>query len=334
MSSEKKIIDDLLELYILSNSEKDLLRYELDRNNAIMAIRMLLWLRDFKNIFKKKLKDVLKPPPKVRYDESDEITFLSEKNKQRTIVPENIYVHIHAFYLEYLQEIIDYLNNISFDYDCYITTDSENKKRVIQYYAEKYLYAKNKYIIATPNRGRDIGPWLVECKEINRKYQLACHVHTKKSIHLPAMGNRWRRYLMDNLLGSPSYVESIVSLFKEEQRLGLVFPPFYSEVASSKKWKGNKLSVLELLKRCGVNLKLPPKPDFSAGTMLWYRPEALAPLFDADMKYSDFEDEKGQLEGTLMHAVERSLVYIAQSHGYKIKKILAESERERKSIYS
>jgi len=88
------------------------------------------------------------------------------------------------------------------------------------------------------------------------------------------------------------------------------------------------------LKRCGINMKLPPKPDFSAGTMLWYRTEALAPLFDVDMEYSDFEDENGQFEGTLMHAVERSLVYIARSQGYIIKKILAESELEKKITYS
>lgn len=333
MSDTNTLIDDLLELYIQSSSERDSLRCELNRQNSISIIRIIIWIRDIINVLKDKFTTLLHNHPDVRYDESEKFVFLSENRERENPVSEDIYVHVHVFYLEFLHEIIDYLNNIPFDYDCYITTDSEQKRRIIENYFEGFLQAKNIHYTTTPNRGRDIGPWLVECKKINNKYQLACHIHTKKSILFLERGIRWRRYLMDNLLGSPDHVKSIISLFEEDQHLGLVFPPFYSEVTIGKKWRGNKSSVVKLLKRCDIEMRLPQTPDFSAGTMLWYRTEALAPLFNTEMEYSDFEDEKGQLEGTLMHAVERALVYVAQSRGYTIKKILAESELEKKIVY-
>ena len=38
--------------------------------------------------------------------------------------------------------------------------------------------------------------------------------------------------------------------------------------------------------------------------------------FDAELSYSEFESEVGQLDGTLAHAFERLFVYIAEDNGY------------------
>ena len=52
------------------------------------------------------------------------------------------------------------------------------------------------------------------------------------------------------------------------------------------------------------------------GTMFWYRPEALKPLFDLNLTEQDFPEEPLPVDGTIAHAIERLPVYIAWSQGY------------------
>lgn len=50
--------------------------------------------------------------------------------------------------------------------------------------------------------------------------------------------------------------------------------------------------------------------QFAGGTMFWVRPEVLKPLYDLKIKLQDFDEEAGQIDGTLAHALERILGYI------------------------
>ena len=52
--------------------------------------------------------------------------------------------------------------------------------------------------------------------------------------------------------------------------------------------------------------KLDKYPYFG-GTMFWCRMDYLDPLLDLFLMPSDFESEKGQIDGTMAHAVERIL---------------------------
>ena len=52
------------------------------------------------------------------------------------------------------------------------------------------------------------------------------------------------------------------------------------------------------------------------GTMFWFRPKALKPLFDKDWDYKDFPPEPNKIDGTLLHAVERVYPFAAQQAGY------------------
>ena len=50
--------------------------------------------------------------------------------------------------------------------------------------------------------------------------------------------------------------------------------------------------------------------------MFWARVKAIEPLLKLGMKTSDFEEETGQIDGTLAHSIERSLCFIAEKEGY------------------
>jgi lipopolysaccharide biosynthesis protein len=65
-----------------------------------------------------------------------------------------------------------------------------------------------------------------------------------------------------------------------------------------------------------------PEPEDNSKTavsMCWYRPDALAALFEHGFDYPDFEPESGQICVALMHLVERSLVYVAGDAGFSFR---------------
>ena len=51
--------------------------------------------------------------------------------------------------------------------------------------------------------------------------------------------------------------------------------------------------------------------------MFWAKTDALKKLFEHGWKYEDFPEEPLPIDGTISHAIERVLGYVAQDAGYK-----------------
>lgn len=47
--------------------------------------------------------------------------------------------------------------------------------------------------------------------------------------------------------------------------------------------------------------------------MFWCRTDALRKLLELDLQFSDFDDEAGQIDGTLAHAMERAFLYAVEA---------------------
>jgi hypothetical protein len=56
--------------------------------------------------------------------------------------------------------------------------------------------------------------------------------------------------------------------------------------------------------------------------MFWGRSAAIKKLLDLDLQFSDFPGEAGQIDGTLAHAIERSILMIAEASGYEWLKVV------------
>ena len=56
--------------------------------------------------------------------------------------------------------------------------------------------------------------------------------------------------------------------------------------------------------------------QFPSGSMFWARTKALKRLYLLNLQYKDYPYERGQLDGTLAHAIERLLFFICEISGY------------------
>jgi len=229
----------------------------------------------------------------------------------------------HMFYIEMLDEFHRYFFNIPFPFDLFITTDSQEKKSRIDNRFSRWEKGKIEVRIV-PNRGRDIAPTLITCRDVCGNYEFFLHVHTKKSPHHPLLRG-WRSYLLETLLGSEQIVESIFESFKVDPKLGMIAPQHFAAVRPAIGWGWNFKSAQKLARRMGVNISPDGRMDFPSGSMFWARSAALKPLLDCNLSLDEFPSEPSQLDGTMGHVIERLFFFSCERAGYRWIKILQPS---------
>ncbi len=226
-----------------------------------------------------------------------------------------IAVHAHLYFLETMEELICELNQIPFRFDCYVSTDTVEKKTQIENAFAARCNAKCVSAACYPNRGRDVAPLLMQMAPVIDQYDYLLHVHGKKST-IEALGSAWRKYLMRNLLGHPDYVRGIIAAFENDVRLGIVFPETFP-LLNLEPVRADEQAVCErLLESCGYSPLLFSAPAYPAGNMFWARTKAVRRLFHIGLTVEDFPTEKGLITATLAHHIERIWVDLAANEGY------------------
>lgn len=228
-------------------------------------------------------------------------------------------VHLHVFYTDLLQEFIDAFSQFSFAYDLLITTDLEEKRGEIEaILADNQLSAK---IFVTGNIGRDVLPML-KLKEQLEQYEYVGHFHTKKSKEADFWaGESWRKELVEMLILPAN---NILANFEEKEDLGLVIadiPTFfrYNKIVDAY----NENQIAPVMNDLWQRMNLTKAIDFNAlhtfvmsyGTYVWFKYDALKPLFDLDLTDKDVPAEPLP-QNSILHAIERLLVYIAWDRNY------------------
>ncbi len=171
----------------------------------------------------------------------------------------------------------------------------------------------------TPNRGRDIGPLLTRFAQDLRSYDVVGHLHGKRSLALTSvglgteLGAQWHEFLLQHLLGDRvPMMDQILGRFAQDPALGLMFP----EDPNLTGWSLDREIALDLAARIDPALEVPRFIDFPVGTMFWARPQALRPLFDLGLDWSDYPEEPLPIDGTMLHALERLLPVVCRHAGY------------------
>lgn len=238
---------------------------------------------------------------------------------------DKIGIFMHLYYLEDLDYYLSFLKRIPAGIHSYISVSGMEIKEKI----EKFIKSEgisDCYIIDKENRGRDISALLVAFREKILTYEYICFVHDKKAkgynVNVLHETREWISGMWDNMLASEEYIFNVISLFESDEELGLLVPPEMAGIwcnhAYTDMWGtdfDNTLRLAEYLKLdCNIDIQYPP---ITIGTVFWCKTAAMRKLFLEQWLYTDFREEPLPLYGTLGHAVERVLAYVAQDAGFK-----------------
>ena|SRR5689334_10101971 len=183
------------------------------------------------------------------------------------------------------------------------------------------------YVIATPNKGRDIGGKLALVDffiRIRLASEFIVFLHDKQSHHFA--GESWRQKLLEII--EPRKIEMILAQYRDDPKIGIIGSSkfiirheFNKKANEFKTTNNNKIKELISI----LNLKL-SDPQFVAGAMFWIRSSIIAKFFSTHSALSCREMlEEGnftdQYQGTYTHSWERIFCFLANDQGYTIKGI-------------
>lgn len=221
-------------------------------------------------------------------------------------------VVIHAWYPDVFAELLRKVQGTGLQWRVVVTTPHERHAEIQQVLAASGVEAE---IHSFANHGRDILPFLQLAEALLEDGEdIVLKLHTKRSTHRND-GDQWRNELVDRLL-APERAALIVEAFDADPGLGLV-PPEGHVQRLDYFWGANERNVQGLLSRFGLPQADTDNDTFIAGSMFWVRLEALRPMLDAHLQPSLFDEEAGQVDGTLAHAIERTFTLVARYAGYR-----------------
>jgi lipopolysaccharide biosynthesis protein len=226
--------------------------------------------------------------------------------------PPQIGVVVHAYHEDVLEIILDRLVRLgAFDLYLYVTCAPERAQRVRGRLKNTGMRFE---LFECPNRGRDVLPFLLLLPRLlDAGHDLLLKLHTKKSEHRKD-GHLWVSDLFDKLLSEAAISEAI-SHFQAHPGTGILGPGDHV-IPMPHYWGRNAATVKRLSARLGIDASLLSDVRFVAGTMFFARPQSLLPLASLAIRADDFEEECGQIDGTLAHAMERLFSVSALAAGF------------------
>ena len=260
----------------------------------------------------------------LRYYHQDPLAeeLIAETNRKFVRTSDSAII-FHCYYEDLIAPIFDHYFSRNGGIDLFVTVRYDVSSRAIQEMRSKFPAI---YFLREENRGRDIRPFLITLRVIRALgYRYACKVHTKKTPQaLDQAGDVWRQTLIEPLLGSPDSPARMAGVFEREPELGLLVPK-------------NSVTDLRILDHHTVNtfwldrfLDRMDRRDlignynfsFPAGSMYWFRVQALAGFEEMMLGPDEFEFELGQRDGTVAHAIERLVALYVQQRGYSMREIV------------
>lgn len=282
-----------------------------------------------KNIFEKAKELNFIVPSDFRLDADAEIPL------------DEIGIIIHLYYTDTVDYYFEYIKKVPVGINVYISVSSASMKHLVDDFVKKN-HLSHHHIIMKENRGRDISAILVACREIALRYKYICFIHDKKAKECgDELYKReiklWIDDMWMNTVMSADYIYNVINLLQKRDSLGLLVPP---EVAGSKlrvvysdNWGKNFENTVKLAEELKLDCNLQKEyPPVSIGTVFWAKTNALEKLLKKEWKYEDFWDEPLPNDGTISHAIERILGYVAQDAGYDTGYIMANKFAETYTI--
>jgi lipopolysaccharide biosynthesis protein len=250
-----------------------------------------------------------------QYQKINSIVTTHERSSQTKVA-----VVLHLYYTDLWEYFSDKLKTLSpLKFDLFVSAP-KGKEKVVKAILADYPDA---CVIFVPNRGRDVLPFLKIMSALSDKgYQYVLKVHSKKSKHRKD-GSIWFKNIVESLIPkNPDLVKELLKKL-EEKSTGLIGPEG-QYVSLLVNYEANKRHIRRLITSL-MDEEIREKVDskrydygFFAGTMFWARLDAIKDLIDQNYSEKSFEIERGQIDNTFAHAIERVLCLLPELKGRKI----------------
>lgn len=232
-------------------------------------------------------------------------------------------VHLHIYYSEQTDELLNKLNNLfDYEYDLYVTLVEDKpllRKKILSFKPDAVIWT-------VPNQGYDVGPFIDFLHNIDLdKYEYVMKIHTKRTNksgycifnHHRFSMRVWREMLLDSVLFSRMAVRRNFSLFAQNPQIGMIGNSW-----SITKEKQTYYNIEDILSEqmAKINLPLPEDRTFVAGTIFIVRSELLRPFLVYGI--DDFAPTDAcKHDDTLAHVIERMFGLAVTAQGKTIRGI-------------
>lgn len=236
----------------------------------------------------------------------------------------NALIVVNLYYIADTDMYLQYLGNLPETVDICIATSNKNVYDRVSSEMKRNGW-NNVTLLQKNNRGRDISALLVTCQDVLPKYEYIGFVHDKRerAVVTKQDVDFWIENLWGNTVASKEYLANIFDEFDNHPQLGLLVPPepagmYQKAWYGFSSWGSSFTPTKDLARELGLNCPISiDKPPITLGTAFWCRYDALKKLFEKDWKYTNFPEEPLPSDGTISHAVERILGFVAQDAGYQ-----------------
>ena len=233
-----------------------------------------------------------------------------------------IAVQAHVFYEDLIKEMIDKINNIPFKFDLYISTDTIQKKNIIENYVKKNTKANHYEILIIENKGRDLLPMLIQMRHKITSYEYLCHIHSKRE-NYTEFGNVWRNYLFENLLGNTEIIKDIFNTFLNKEEIGFIFPEvFYKFIKMPfMLGKSNTNYLNYIINKISPGYQVGSIFKYPSGNMFWAKVDAIKQAFRNKYVKMVKNNDAEKIFNITSYANEAAWLYFVKINGYFYKTI-------------
>lgn len=239
-------------------------------------------------------------------------------------------VILHCFYLECLPLIGEYLSRVS-DYDLLINLVCseamlEAKEWASSLPPNRSNRKRDVTIRIVENCGRDVKEFWNPLLDLAEKYSFFLKVHTKQSVHskrfIPfghSRGSLWLTDILESLIPENGQTELILDVLRQE-KIGAVFPfPWRRLRYAGWSCTANLFQAQKLMNL----LRIPPSClffplQYPIGNMFWGSTVLLKRWSNIIYHSCEWPQEPIGPDGTLLHAIERSIGFLYNSIGLQV----------------
>jgi hypothetical protein len=116
-----------------------------------------------------------------------------------------------------------------------------------------------------------------------------------------------------------------LEVFRETD-VGVIFSQHFPAVRPYLNFGFNFQMMKDILVQSGIDLTPDLVLEFPSGSFFWAKTKAIKPLLDMRLDWSAFPPEPFPVDGTLAHAVERSILYWCESTDHRWAKVAREAD--------